>query len=206
MTELWYKNPKILLDNMNQFFPSKTLNRIEKINSLARFAIYYFILVNIFCDDKSWGSISIIILLISMYLGSTENFTLDNATPVEVDFRNELDVRICQNPTIDNPFMNYTVGDMITSPDRPPACKYDDAKKEMEIDFRSKLYSDPNDMWGRNISSRQFYTMPNTAIVNDQVGFGKACFGTSGDCKTFGQNCLEVNDIMYHTMRLQSVD
>ena len=204
MTELWYKNPKVLLDNMNQFFPSKTLNRIEKINSLARFAIYYFILINMFSDDKSWGSISIIILLISIYLGSTEKFTLDNIN--NIDFRNELDIRTCQNPTIDNPFMNYTIGDLISSPDRPPACKYEDVKIDMEVDFRNKLFSDPNDMWGRQISSRQFYTMPNTAIVNDQIGLGKACFGNSGDCKTFGQNCLEVNDIMYHTMRLQSVD
>ena len=44
-SELWYKNPKVLLENMDQFFPGKNLDRIEKINSLARFAIYYFILV-----------------------------------------------------------------------------------------------------------------------------------------------------------------
>jgi hypothetical protein len=195
-TELWYKNPKVLLENMDQFFPSGNLNRIEKINSLARFAIYYYILVLLFNDDKKWGSISIIILLISLFLGTSENFTLGNVNA-------DINVEKCQKPTKNNPFMNYTVGDLIQNSDRSPACKVDDVNKEIRKEFRSHLYSDPYDMWGKNISDRSFYTMPCTSIVNDQIGLGMACLGNSGDCKTFRQNCLKVNDIMYHTARLQ---
>lgn len=195
-TELWYKNPRVLLENMDQFFPGKKLNRIEKINSLARFAIYYYILVLLFNDDMKWGSISIVILLISIFLGISENFTLG-------DINKDINVRKCQKPTKNNPFMNYTVGDLIQNSNRSPACKVDDVNKEIRKEFRSRLFSDPYDMWGKNISDRSFYTMPNTAIVNDSIGLGMACLGNSGDCKTFGQNCLKVNDIMYHTARLQ---
>jgi len=194
MTDLWYNNPSILLQNMDQFFPNKNLTRVEKINALARFAIYYFILLLIVNDDMKWLSIAVIILLISLYLGVSENFSsLDG----------DVDGRKCQEPTKQNPFMNYTVGDLITSSNRPPACRYDDVKEDMRKDFRSKLHSDPNDMWGQYISDRNFYTMPNTSIVNDQTGLGQACLGISGQCKTYGENCIKTNDIMYHTARLQ---
>jgi hypothetical protein len=195
MTDLWYNNPSILLKNMDQFFPHKDLTRHDMINAIARFAIYYSILIIIFNDDMKWLSISVIILIISLFLGTSETFKSVDDT---------VDGRKCTMPTKENPFMNYTVGDLITSPIRPPACRYDDVKTKMRRDFRSKLHSDANDMWGTNISDRNFYTMPNTAIVNDQMGFAKSLLGISGQCKTYGENCLKVEDIMYHTARLQS--
>lgn len=39
---LWYKNPIILFTNLDQFYPSNNLNFIEKVNSLARLALYFF--------------------------------------------------------------------------------------------------------------------------------------------------------------------
>ena len=185
---------------MNQCFPSKNLNKIEKINSLARFAIYYLILIYLFSDDPTWGSISIIILLITLFLGSSENFTSNN---IKCDnHMNETEIRKCQKPTHNNPFMNRTLGD---DSDRPPACKYEDSKKEMESKFRSNMHVNSNNMWGQYSSSRQFYTMPNTSIVNDMIGLGQACFGKgSGNCKTFGKDCLKTNDTIYHTQLLQS--
>ena len=194
MTDLWYNNPSILLKNMDQFFPNKDLSRPETINAIARFSIYYSILIMIFNDDMKWLSVSVIILLISLFLGTSEHFrSLDS----------DVDGRKCTMPTKENPFMNYTVGDLITSSKRPPACRYDDVKNEMRQKFKSPLHSDPNDMWGVNISDRNFYTMPNTAIVNDQIGFAQSLLGISGQCKSYGENCLKIEDIMYHTARLQ---
>jgi hypothetical protein len=53
MTELWYNNPYVLLENTDQFFPSRNLTRNEKINSLARFSIYYSVLVLLFGQDPN---------------------------------------------------------------------------------------------------------------------------------------------------------
>jgi hypothetical protein len=193
MTELWYRNPGVLFSNVDQFFPTKDLNRVEKINSLARLAIYYGLLILLIGNDQQWLSIAIIILLISLFLGVSENFTsLDS----------KVDGKACTQPTKENPFMNYSVGDLIRGTNRPPACKYEDVKPQMRKDFRSKLHSDPNDMWGQYISDRQFYTMPNTNIVNDQMGFASACFGRSGDCKSYGEDCLKEQDIAYYSGRL----
>ena len=45
MTELWYHNPYILLDDYTDWFPNKNLNRNQKINSLVRFCIYYTFII-----------------------------------------------------------------------------------------------------------------------------------------------------------------
>ena len=41
MTEIWYRDPSILLKNIDQFYPNNLLDRNQKINSIVRFAIYY---------------------------------------------------------------------------------------------------------------------------------------------------------------------
>ena len=197
MTELWYHNPKILLENVDQFFPNKNLNRIEKINSLARFSLYYSILLIVLKQDTKWLSVSIIILLISIFLGTTEKF---------VSLNNNLDPKQCTKPTKENPFMNYTLGDLIETPYRPKACKYEDSKDSMRKEFRSHLYSDASDIWGKFISDRNYYTMPNTDIVNDQTGFAQWCFGNSGECKTTGNNCLKQRDPTYHRGRMTTIN
>jgi hypothetical protein len=197
MTELWYHNPKVLMDNPEEFFPSKNLNRTQKINSLARFSIYYTALILVSKQDSKWLSIGIIIMLISAFLGTSEFFTSKDKT---------LSPNICQKPTNDNPFMNYTLGDLMDNSNRPRACKYDDVKDEMRNEFRSHVYTDSSDIWGKFISDRNYYTMPNTEVVNDQTGFALWCFGNSGECKSFGTNCLKQRDPTYHRGRFTTLD
>ena len=196
MTNLWYNNPEELLTNLDQFLPTKNLNRIQKINSLARFSIYYILLISIFKYDNKYISVGIIIMLISIFLGTTEGFTsTDNVLPQD-----------CQKPTKDNPFMNYTVNDLMTNPNRLRACDYESVKDEMRKEFRQTVYSDTSDIWGKFITDRNYYTMPNTELVNDQTGFATWCFGNSGECKTYGTNCLKVRDPTYHRGRMTTID
>ena len=72
MNTLWYNNPQILLNEWYQFFPNNSLSREQKINAIARFAIYYLILIIIFNQNLKWLSISIILLIISFCLGYSE--------------------------------------------------------------------------------------------------------------------------------------
>ena len=188
MTKLWYEEPQVLLDNLDDFFPTNDLKREEKVNSLARLAIYLGIILIIVEKDTNWLILSLIILFISYFIGVNEEF---------IDIKKN-----CQEPTKNNPFMNYTVGDLIDDPNRPPACDYEKTKDEIRNKFRSSVYSDSSDLWGRFITDRNFYTTPNTDIVNDQIGFAKWCFGNSGECKTTGKNCLKVRDPVFHRGRI----
>lgn len=196
MTELWYHNPNVLLNELDQFLPDKKFNKIQKINALARFAIFFGVIIILLQQKTEWLVISITILLISIFLGSTEHFTTKNDNLVSN----------CQKPNKENPFMNFTHGDHINNPNRPRACKYDDIKDEMRKKFRSHIHTDSGDIWGKFISDRNYYSMPNTEIVNDQTGFALWCFGNSGQCKSEGINCLKQRDPTYHRGRITTID
>jgi len=186
MTTLWYNNPQILLSDLHQFFPTNSLTREQKVNSIARFAIFYSILIIIFNQDLKWLSISILLLIISFCLGYSENFEQINK------------VSTCVRPTKKNPFMNYMITDDVT---REPACEYDDIKDEMRNEFKKDIIPDPADLWGTNISDRNFFTMPWTQIINDQSGFAHWLYGNSGTCKNEGIGCDKNRDNRYHQSR-----
>ena len=80
-----------------------------------------------------------------------------------------------------------------------PASNYDDVKNDIRKQFRSILHTDLTDIFGKYISDRNFYTMPNTSIVNNQVQFANWCYNmeNSGLCKTLGKNCLKYRDPRY---------
>ena len=201
MKDLWYNNPFVLFTDFDEFFPDKYLSRTHKINAIARFAIYYSIIVVAFKQDLQLLSVGIVILLISYFLGATENFVskdLDLNTPE----------KNCQKPTKDNPFMNYTVGDLINNKERSQACLYDmdGIKEDMRKEFRSKTFTDTNDLWGQYITDRSFYTNPNTDIVNDQTRFGEWLLGSAGLCKTTGKDCLKFMDPGYQKGRVTQID
>ena len=199
MTNVWYQDPKVLFENMDRFFPRNDLNKNEKINSLVRFAIYYALLIILFKQDTKWLSVSVILILISLFMGVSEDFSAKESVITGEDTR-------CQEPTENNPFMNFTLNDLMENPDRPKACYYDDVKDKMREKFRKKIYSDPADTWGNFISDRNFYTMPNTELINDQTGFAEWCYGDMGVCKSTGNSCLKDRDNKYHRGRIVPVE
>ena len=184
MVPLWFNNPKILLTNLDEFFPDKNLQYNNKINSLIRFSIYYSLLIIVFNYDLKYLYLSLLIIIISLILSyyNIENF-LD-----------------CKKPSVNNPFMNYTLSDLINN-NNNKACKYDDVKNEIKQAFRKDLFTDSSDIWGKYISDRNFYTMPNTDIINKQTEFAEWLYGDNGKCKINGE-CLKNRDPKYHHGRI----
>jgi hypothetical protein len=202
MSNVWFNNPRVLLKNLDDFFPHKTLSIERKINAIARFAIYFGLLIIFLEEDNRWLVLSLILLFISYFIGTAEDFT---QVTMKEEQPTKKYVKKCHEPTKDNPFMNYTISDLIDNPNRMVACNYEESKDKIRQEFRSHLYSDPSDIWGKFISDRNFYITPNTGIVNDQTGFAKWCFGDSGKCKTYGQDCLKVRDPVFHRGRMQII-
>ena len=191
MTSLWFNNPIILLQDMTDFFPTSNLNRAEKVNSIARLAIYYAIIITIFQQNNKWYAISVVLLLISYFLGYFEEFE-------DVKKTEETN---CTMPTKINPFMNFTLADYMKDSNRPPSCPYEKVKDKMREEFRKDIVPDPADLWGQNISDRQFFTMPWTTVVNNQTTFGKWLYRSAGECKNLGLNCDKNRDNRYHQSR-----
>jgi hypothetical protein len=160
MESIWYKNPKILIDNFTEIIPKKEFNNLEKINSIVRLSFYYSILVFILKLDKKWYLISIILLVYSFKLNkkidnnklknkkdSIDTFTNSNVSSeyseeksnIE-EYENYVEIKDnikenkdCKRPTINNPFMN----DLVYSENDKDACNY---SKKINEEITKKFY------------------------------------------------------------------
>jgi hypothetical protein len=107
----------------------------------------------------------------------------------------------CTKPTIDNPFMNFTMADYMNVDsngkifDRPPACDSLDPeiKKEIDVGFNNNLFKDVNDIFGKMNSQRNYYSAPSTEIVNDRENFMKWLYLAPKTCKEDTEYCTNGN-------------
>lgn len=185
----WYDDYKILFTNMDDFYPSYEMTLVEKLNAITRLALYISIILVLLTMNYIYFYIVITIGLFTIFIYRMQKDNVEK-------FFNEYDKLTCNEnkpciePTTDNPFMNYN--NITDSRYRPPACtSYDDnsIKKNIEDKFNYNLYRDVGDLYGKNNSQREFYTMPNTESVNDQTGFAKWCYYQGSTCKEDGIRC-----------------
>lgn len=105
----------------------------------------------------------------------------------------------CRKPTVDNPFMN-TAAVEYGSENPPAACNAndEDIKENIKVNFNKDLFRDVDDLWEKMNSQRQFYTMPNTGVPNNQTEFAKWLYKLpdSSQCKIEqGDSCLRYDDL-----------
>ena len=115
---------------------------------------------------------------------SNNDLSLNNDNNVEriKDLYEDTD---CKLPSVDNPFGNVMLGDIGNPKFKQSCSSYNNnmVKRDMKKDFEDGLFMDVNDVYSKHNSQRQFYTMPNTDVVNDQGGFAKWCYMTPPTCK-----------------------
>ena len=90
----------------------------------------------------------------------------------------------CRHPTRDNPFMNPSLFNS-ESNDLEPCPSYNNKgiQRIIEDNFNEDLYTDVNDIFGKNNSQRQFYTIPGKSIPNNQKSFAEWLYKTPPTCK-----------------------
>ena len=92
----------------------------------------------------------------------------------------------CKTPSKDNPFMNPEIYDYNTQNMNTPSCTSYNNKGIQNVSeniFNDSLYRDVNDIFGKNNSQRQFYTVPGNSIPNDQDTFAKWLYARPTSCK-----------------------
>lgn len=151
-------------------------------------------------------------VLESGYIDSDDKLHIgSHISPKKVRFNNHVDYSYedmerykqatCRRSTIDNPFMNPLQTDF-NNGDVPSACNVDDEDVQSIIDqnFDEGLYKDVDDLFDNHNSQRQFYTVTNTSIPNDQDAFAQWCYKPPATCKQDQQNCLRYEDLRYKSM------
>lgn len=195
----WYENPKILIqqNRLIEFFPHDEMTLYEKLNAMVRFGIYFALLVYAFQRNTKMFFFPLFLIGLTLYLYKidyqtdigTSYFTLSRSKKEE-----------CQPPTDNNPFMNVLVSDYTENPQRKRACNINEksVQKEVEEKFEKNLYKNTVDIWGRNNSQREYYTMPVTTIPNDQINFANWLYKTPPTCKELTTHCNVEIDIRHN--------
>lgn len=201
-SRIWYRDPQRFLadTSVSHFFPSRDEPLVDQLNATMRFAVYLSLILFVIKRDPNMLFIGVAVGAVTYVVH--ESRRSDDVGSFErmksLDLGQEPDGKVCVKPTRDNPFMNVNVNQIRDFPNRPPACDpmRKKVKAQMEKEFDHDLYRDVDDVFGRNSSSRQFYTMPSTTIPNDSVGFAEWLY------KPRGRTCKEGNGLQCSRLQL----
>ena len=192
MTPLWIENLSILYEKKYLFeiVPMKNFDLNRKLNSLFRLSIFYSLIV--YFVNKSSKTLLIPVgvglftIIISKNLkmnNITENIRkLQNGDTKESFLMEEVSEG-CRIPERSNPFMNPTIYGENNS--QKPCLSYNNKgiQKDIEEKFNRNLYRDVNDIFGKNNSQRQFYTVPGKTNPNDLESYKNWLYSTPPTCK-----------------------
>lgn len=177
--QFWYNNLNDLIkkDNLSKLIPNKNFTYDENLNSIVRLSIVLTFFLVLFTNDINYIVVILSALIITYFIHEyRENFIIEN-----LEEPNSI-----VNPTIDNPFMNISPDEYIHNPNRKiPEDLLINKKLQNEIErsFDHNLYKDASDIFNRNNSQRQFYTVPVTTIPNKQKKFAEWLYKTPPTCK-----------------------
>jgi len=205
-TKLWANNVGVLIQNNNylDFIPKKEHTLAEKLNSVVRFAMYFSVLLMILKNDYKYIYIFLATLGITYFLYNNNKETFQSNISEGINESNESNE--CDNPTKENPFMNVLLTDNFK--EKKEACALDkEVSEEIDDLLKDKLYRSTNNIYNNRIDSRQFYTMPNTAVPNDQGSFAQWLYSTPVSCSEGQSNVFkQTRTCSYNYMPLSEME
>lgn len=208
----WYNNPKILVEQnyLFEIFPVKEYDMVRKLNAIMRFSIYYTIIVYLYNKNTNIFAIPLIVGIVTYFIfknnSSIQKENIMNNLKNDNTLYEEIPVDVstlshnvgCQIPTKDNPFMNTPYFDIAADKDLPKSCTSYDNKgiqRKIETEFDKGLYKNYTDIFGKENSQRQFFSIPYREGVPDQPAFAHWLYRTTDTCKEGnGLACLSVKN------------
>lgn len=187
----WFENFYVLIDpnKVIDFYPSFYDSEVKRLNSIVRLSFYVSIVLSVYHKNYNFFYILLAALLVT-YAVYKQKEHLENT----------VDVRTV--PTYENPFMNFTMSDYLNL-DKDGNIKakpkiQDPLDPKVAQDIESKLnqgtFRDVSDIFNKNGSQRQFFTMPWTDPVNDREEFQNWLYKTGETCKE-NSKCLRYEDV-----------
>ena len=190
MTQFWIHNPITLVDNANitKIWPQPTNSFEENLYIMTRLVIMLTLIGYIIHNKPRIlfiGVLCILLILTIFYVRKYRTESFENNGVEKKESFEEIQ--------INNPLSNVLMNEIHTKPDRkeaPPAyCnsteqEINDKTKTMikqlnpgNTDIDKKLFQDLGDEFQFDNSMRQFHSMPNTQVPNNQMEFAKFCYG-----------------------------
>lgn len=194
MTQFWLENPNVLLNKnyISEIWPRSDFGLAQKLNAITRFIVLfsilgYYLTKSLYIPVSA--VISLVVIVIIYKTKKIENFreSFTNQQEAKEKIVNILEKEFTM-PTKENPVMNVMMNDYKDNPKKKPAApsynkqvleKMNNAAQNKNL----KLYKNLGDNLAFEHSMRNFYTMPNTSIPNNQKDFALFCYGNMKSCK-----------------------
>ena len=176
---IWYENIWFFLDykKLGCFFPSAEMKLDEQLNCIMRFTIYFVISLLLLTQNINYLYILIFVSFITVLIHNVDNSDIVKEKELfdKLNITRDNHTNHTYKPSEDNPFMNVMPGDYKKFPNRPPAGTWTDKNVRHNVNskFEGGLTRSKNDIYKKNASDRQYYSMPSTTIPNNQEGFAK---------------------------------
>lgn len=182
---IWYNDIVNFFDinNMLMFYPTSDMEYSEKLNSIMRLTLYITIILYSLKNDLKLFILLIVagIVIYIMYTmdENKEKYITNKDMYEKYGIEDDDDeIEKCTKPTRENPFMNVTMNEYVENPKREKACKINNKVNEyIDQYFNEDLYRSVDDIYNKNASERQYYTMPVTEIPNNQDKFAQWLYG-----------------------------
>ena len=192
MTPFWFEKFSILYDKKYLFeiLPKKEFDLSRKLNALLRFTIYYCLTLYLM-DTKRFQMLYFILGMAiftyvihskykTAFINTVNNKLMNDSQNVNMnDLNGEYSL-----PSKDNPFMNPLITDYGKDTYKPAINSYNNkgVQRVIEENFEEDLYKDVTDIFGKNNSQRQYYSVP--SITGEEQGkFANWLYATPPTCK-----------------------
>jgi hypothetical protein len=174
---VWFRDAWVLVapDQVARILPMYDMTRNERSNALMRLSLLYALVGALVFRSAAAFVLPLVAALVTAFMYGDELAALGGGGRTEAYPGGEG----CRKPTRDNPFMNAN----LFEPEKArPACDALDprVKRRIEAEEDKTLFRDVDDLYNRNNSTRQFYTMPSTGAPNQQMEFAQWLYGETG--------------------------
>lgn len=183
-------------DQLLNFWPSASQSAKDRTSATARFVIYASVIVYLINRDTRVLALGGLVLAILYYMWTANLIKDGGLRPAFGDGRTPNIMRApVTMPTLDNTMGNVLMTDYVDQPDRPSAAWYPSVRQEVQQEW-AKIHPFER----RRDAERNFYTMPNTTIPNDQAAFAQAAYGKpfAPFCKDQGGIACDIDSDRFH--------
>lgn len=185
-TKFWINDPSELFKNMCRFNPLSDGPFNCNLNSYTRFVILVSLITFCITKDVKYLYIGIFIMMsiVAIYYmwrpSKFENFDNNiNQRLNQVNLPRRKSDYFNTSDSNNNPLKNNTIPEYGNQPEFSEATP---SNNETTKFVKGKIFQQASDFIF-DTGTRQYHTMPNTSIPNEQTGFANWCYGSETNCK-----------------------
>lgn len=209
MTNFWLENPNILLNKnyITEIWPNSSFDLGRKLNAITRIIIImailgYFLTKSHLIPISAFVSLVVLVIIYKSKRNVVHKEGFKSKQKEEVENLKNLMHKEFTVPEKNNPVMNVLMNEYKENPNRKPAAPSYNEEIHEKINENAqsknnKLYKNLGDNLNFENSMRNFYTMPNTQIPNNQKDFALFCYGDMPSCKEGDSLQCEKNNALF---------